>query len=94
MRASVCSLPTLNAEHLPQFQCSSSDFAQGPDDALGVGLGQEGAGVQNAPLIFTWKSRKNRKGVDFTVFFFTVYQELLHGQVHRQIPCLSSEVIW
>lgn len=61
----LCPLLTLNAEHLPQFQRSSSDFAQGSDDALGVGLRQEGAGVQNALLIFTWKGTKNRKSLDF-----------------------------
>lgn len=52
---------TLNAEHLSQLQRGSSDFAQGSDDALGVGLGQEGAGVQNAFLSFTCGGRKSRE---------------------------------
>jgi len=51
-------LLTLNAEHLSQFQSGSSDFAQGSDDAFGVGLGQKRAGVHNRFLIFTWRGTK------------------------------------
>lgn len=53
-------LHTLNAKHLSQFQCSPSHFTQGSDDALSVGLGQEGAGVQNAFLTVTFRSTKQR----------------------------------
>lgn len=48
---------TLNAEHLAQLQRGAPDLTQGPDDALGVGLGQEGAGVQHALLVFSCGKR-------------------------------------
>lgn len=54
----VCWWLTLNAEHLPQFQRSPSDFAQSSDDAFSVGLRQEGARVQNRFLIFAWEAQK------------------------------------
>lgn len=38
---------TLNAEHLADLQGGAPDFAKGADDSLGVGLREEGAGVQD-----------------------------------------------